>query len=94
MDAPSKHLTILAGLLCAAVTHGQVLVNGTGTSSAVRVFPSDMAVFEAGEERKDLPCSVVGSKALLGFDLRYHAGYEVSVPLKELSGSENLLTML
>ena len=32
--------------------------------------------------------------AVLGFDLRYHAGYEVSLPLRELSGAENLLTLL
>jgi len=53
-----------------------------------------MAVFEAGEVRKDLPCSVVGSKAILGFDLRYHSGYEVTVPMHEVAGQENLLTIL
>jgi hypothetical protein len=58
------------------------------------VFSSDLAVLEAGEVRNDLPCSVLGSRAMLGFDLRYHAGYEVSIPLKELAGSENLLTIL
>jgi hypothetical protein len=31
---------------------------------------------------------------MLGFDLRYHSGYEVTVPLKELAGSEGVLTML
>ena len=31
---------------------------------------------------------------MLGFDLRFHAGYEVSVPLKELAGNENKLTIL
>lgn len=61
---------------------------------AVRIFNSDMAVLEAGEPRQDLPCSVINNKPVLGFDLRYHAGYEVSVPLKELAGSENLLTIL
>ncbi|MDZ4798981.1 MAG: acetyltransferase [Bryobacteraceae bacterium] len=58
------------------------------------MFPSDIAVLEAGETRKDLPCAVINSKPLLGFDLRYHGGYEVSVPMKELSGSENLLTIV
>lgn len=61
---------------------------------AVRIFNSDMAVLEAGEPRQDLPCSVINNKPVLGFDLRYHTGYEVSVPLKELAGSENLLTIL
>jgi hypothetical protein len=31
---------------------------------------------------------------MLGFDLRFHAGYEVNVPLKELAGSENMLTVI
>jgi hypothetical protein len=30
----------------------------------------------------------------LGFDLRFHTGYEVTVPLKEVAGPENLLTMI
>ena len=29
-----------------------------------------------------LPCSVINIKPILGFDLRYHSGYEVSVPLQ------------
>jgi hypothetical protein len=31
---------------------------------------------------------------MLGFDLKFHAGYDVSVPLKELAGSDNQLTMV
>jgi len=31
---------------------------------------------------------------MLGFDLRYHAGYEVTLPLRDLTGTENLLTIL
>ena len=53
-----------------------------------------MAVLEEKDPRKDLPCTVTPGKPQLGFDLRFHAGYEVSVPLKELAGSENLLTIL
>ena len=73
---------------------GQSLVNGVGKGSAVALFSSDRAVLEAGEPRKDLPCAVIPDKAVLGFDLRFHAGYEVTVPLRELSGGENLLTIL
>ncbi|HUS08230.1 MAG TPA: hypothetical protein VMZ52_18140, partial [Bryobacteraceae bacterium] len=72
----------------------QLLLTGSGNGAAVRIFNTDMAVLEAGESRKDLPCSVINSKPVLGFDLRYHAGYEVSVPLRELSGNENQLTIL
>jgi hypothetical protein len=53
-----------------------------------------MAVLEAGEVRTDLPCEVNPGKPLLGFDLKFHSGYDVIVPLRELAGSENLLTIL
>ncbi len=66
-----------------------------GTSGAgARLFNTDLAVLEAGDIRKDLPCSVTPAKPLLGFDLRFHAVYDVSVPLKDLAGSDNLLTIL
>lgn len=58
------------------------------------IVASDLAVFEAREPRNDLPCVVDPSKPLLGFDLRFHAGYQIAVPLKELAGEENLLTIL
>lgn len=85
---------IIVALLQAIAIHGQVLFNTSASGGAVRLLNSDQAVLEAGEDRSDLPCSVISIKPILGFDLRFHSGYEVSVPLKELSGSENLLTML
>ncbi len=60
----------------------------------VRLFTSDAAILESQEARKDLPCTVTPTKPSLGFDLKFHSGYEVSVPLKDLAGSENQLTMV
>ena len=88
-------LALYSLVLCTSLPlSAQLALTGSGPGTAVRIFNSDMAVLEAGEPRKDLPCSVVNNKPVLGFDLRHHAGYEVSVPLKELAGSENLLTIL
>jgi len=71
---------------------GQIpLVTGPGP---VRIFSTDMAVLETQDVRKDLPCTVTPAKANLGFDLRFHTGYDVTVPLKELAGQENQLTIL
>lgn len=84
----------LLALTLSSISAGQVLVRGPGAPATARMFPSDLAILEAGEPRKDLPCSVVNSKPLLGFDLRYHSGFEVSIPLRELVGAENLLTVL
>src|SRR5205814_10219244 len=60
----------------------------------VRLFTQDAAILEAQETRKDIPCTVTPVKPMLGFDLKFHAGYDVSVPLKELAGSDNQLTMV
>ena len=44
--------------------------------------------------RKDLPCDVVPTNPQLGFDLRFHTGYDIVVPMRDLAGTENLLTIL
>jgi hypothetical protein len=65
-----------------------------GFDNTVRLLPTDMAIFEGGENRKDLACTVTPDKPVLGFDLRFHTGYQISVPLKELVGSDNVLNIL
>src|SRR5579864_6103228 len=65
-----------------------------GSGPAINLYNSDLAVMEAREPRKDLACTVTPVKPQIGFDLRFHTGYEVTVPLKELVGGENLLTIL
>ncbi len=85
-------ITTIALVSSCAVAFAQTPMGGVGGS--IRIFNSDMAILEAGDPRKDLPCTVIPTKPMLGFDLRFHSGYEVNVPLKELSGSDNLLTIL
>ena len=57
-------------------------------------FSRDVATWEEDTPRKDLPCTVTSVKPELGFDFRFQAGYDVTVPLKELSGEEGRLTMI
>src|SRR3712207_1318966 len=89
-----------AGMLSCAILAGgrflsaQELMPASGPGGGVRLFTSDAAILEAQDTRKDLPCTVTPVKPQLGFDLKFHSGYEVSVPLKELAGSENTLTMV
>jgi hypothetical protein len=93
----SRHNALcLAGvlLLTSGVLSAQDLMPAASPGGMVRLFTTDAAILESQEARKDLPCTVTPSKPLLGFDLKFHTGYEVSVPLKELAGSENLLTMI
>ncbi len=84
---------VIAGV-CTTLAAAQALITAPGPYGIVRLHNTDAAVLELQELRKDLPCIVSPVKALLGFDLRFHAGYEVSIPLRELEGSENLLTII
>jgi len=89
------HVSLLCGILTglSGNASGQLIMTGTG--GMVRLFGTDQAILEVPEPRKDLPCLVNPTKtAQVGFDLKFHGGYEVSVPMKELAGQENLLTII
>ncbi|MEZ5351027.1 MAG: acetyltransferase [Bryobacteraceae bacterium] len=90
------HLLVVVSLGSAwiAPAVAQVPLVGSGPGGVIRIQNTDLAVLEAGDERQDLPCTVSSDKAFLGFDLRFHAGYDLNVPLRELAGSENTLTIL
>lgn len=79
---------------CATSAWAQKLMTASVPGATFHLFNSDMSALEAGDVRKDLPCEVNSAKAILGFDLRFHTGYEVTIPLRELSGQENMLTIL
>src|SRR5262245_40015294 len=81
-------------LIAAPAVRAQSIIEGSGPGGLVRIFNTDSAILEAQEPRKDLPCGVNQIKPQLGFDMRFHAGYEVSIPLRELSGAEDLLTTI
>ena len=85
---PSVSVMVVTGL------SAQTVMEGSGPGNLVRIFNTDSAVLESQEVRKDLPCTVTPTKPTLGFDLKFHAGYEVSIPLKDLAGSEDLLTTI
>jgi hypothetical protein len=85
--------------LCAAIFHAnagraQDLIQPDGPGGPVHIFTSDAAILEATENRKDLPCTVTPVKPVLSFDMKFHAGYDVQISLKELAGAENQLTMV
>src|SRR5258706_8177474 len=79
--------------LCPAL-QAQTVMEGSGPGGLVRIFNTDNAILEAQDPRKDLPCGVNPIKPQLGFDMKFHAGYEISIPRRELSGAEDLLTTI
>ena len=74
------------------VAWAQAPLAGVGTQ--LQLNSSDLAVLEAQEVRKDLSCTVDPIKPALGFDLRFHGGYDINLPLRDVAGNENRLTIL
>jgi hypothetical protein len=72
----------------------QMLLKPSQPGETLNLLPSDMAVLEAGDIRQDIPCTVTDRKAELGFDLRFHGGFDVTVPLRELAGNGEILTVV
>jgi hypothetical protein len=88
---------VMVGILgCLGVTaaQAQVQLKASEPGELVMPMPSDLAIFESSDARKDLPCTVTERKPELGFDLRFHAGYEVTLPLKEIAGDGEVLTVV
>jgi hypothetical protein len=73
---------------------GQRLLRAPESGEAVHPLPSDVQVLESEYIRKDLPCTVNQRKPELGFDLRFHAGFDVTLPMADLAGEGNLLTIV
>ncbi len=86
--------TAVLALTFALGTPARAQVPVSNDAGPVRIFGTDMVILETQDPRKDLPCTVTPAKPLLGFDLRFHGGFDVTVPLKEIAGSENQLTIL
>lgn len=64
------------------------------TGGTVQLIGTDAAILDTEEIKKDLPCAVTPVKPLLGFDLRFHSGYDILVPLRELAGESDELTII
>ena len=85
---------LLLAALGASPAVCQNAMQGLGDGGAVKLLTSDAAVLETEDTKKDLPCTVTQIKPILGFDLRFHTGYDITVPLHELEGDGNQLTIL
>lgn len=69
-------------------------MHGNGSTGTVNLIGNDEAILDSGDIRKDLPCTVTSVKPVLGFDLRFHSGYDIQVPLRELAGTGDELTII
>jgi len=89
---PAAACVLILSWFLPGVISAQVALTGVGTR--VQLNNSDMAVLETQEVRKDLSCTVDPVKPTLGFDLRFHGGYEITLPMRDVAGNENLLSIL
>ena len=71
-----------------------LLYEAGSATGPVNLIGNDAAILESDEAKKDLPCTVTPVKPILGFDLRFHSGYDITIPLKELSGNGDTLTIV
>ena len=72
----------------------QTLIQSSLPTMPVRLIHTDQAVLDLGEPKQDLPCMVTPIKPVLDFDMKFHAGYNVTVPLRELAVARNELTVI
>lgn len=63
-------------------------------SDAARLLRSDDALFSPNRERRDFGCRVTAVKPAMALDMRFHAGYSASVPLRQLSGPGGSLRII
>ncbi len=85
-------LLVLFG--CAPWTFAQSMMQSSGPGTRLIMFGGDQTVLDAREPRQDIPCKVTPEKPELGFDLKFHTHFDISVPMAELHGGEDILTML
>jgi hypothetical protein len=86
---------IVAGLVVnPGRLYPQMLMRGSAPGGTVQLIGNDAAVLDSAESKKDLPCTVTPVKPALGFDLRFHSGYDIAVPLREIAGDGDTLTII
>jgi hypothetical protein len=70
-------------------------MRGLGPDGSVQLIGNDAATLDtASDQKKDLPCTVTPIKPILGFDLRFHSGYDIALPLHEIAGDGDMLTII
>ena len=85
---------LVAALLGSIPCRSQTILNFSHLGGVVRIVNTDMAVLESPENRYDIPCRVAFEKAELGFDMRFHETYRITIPLRDLAGAGDQLRTL
>ena len=89
-----KSLACIVVVLVCHEAYAQSLLSDVRPGHPVALLPSDSAVLELQEPRHDIGCSVTALRPQLGFDFLFHAGYRLTIPLKDLAGTRNKLIII
>jgi hypothetical protein len=91
-----RSLSFLALVVCSVTPQAfsQSMMSAGSGGSGARLLTSDAAVLEIEDVKKDLPCTVTSVKPMLGFDLKFHSGYDITLPLREVAGEGGNLTIV
>ena len=69
-------------------------MRASSPGGTVKLIGNDAAVLDTEEIKKDLPCTVTPIKPILGFDLRFHSGFGIQLPLHDMAGDGDNLTII
>jgi hypothetical protein len=87
----NARVMVFATLLPASLS-GQSIMGNLKPGSSSRLLHSDATVLDLRDVSTSLPCVVKPVHPELGFDLAFHAGFEVRMRLRDLAGEGNVLT--
>jgi hypothetical protein len=82
--------TAVISLVCclgSAGVHAQDVVPPIEASRPI-LIQEDLAVLEDRHPHNDFQCTAVVAPPTLGFDLKLHTEYQLSIPMHELAGSQ------
>jgi hypothetical protein len=83
-------MAIQLAFLTVMPSWSQMMMQAESPGERIRLLPMDATVLDDDENRKELPCSVKPLAPKLGFDLRFHSGFEAIVPYRDLSQTNRL----
>jgi hypothetical protein len=79
------------------VALGSSLMTGSAQTllhDEIRPSANDLAVLDSRSARRDLSCQIEAVKPILGFDLRFHSYYRVTIPQRISASSGGALSVL
>jgi hypothetical protein len=88
-----RWLIVLTAVLASAAA-SQARISEVEPAQPLQLAPPDALEPDLQGLRGSFECSVTAAKPELGFDFRFHTGYQVTIPLKELARPDNRLTII